>query len=165
MSKSELIASVIRLDREVNRSMRQPLFEGWKGINLTIPQLKSLSFISNNGTSNPGRLATALGVTPPNITGIVDRLFEQGLITRHESQIDRRVLLLQTTEKGEDILSEIRDWRIKTMHKVLTKLNDEELQCLVTGLSAMVEAARQQQQANTKPSNTIPIGLVSSNQT
>ncbi len=142
MAKSELIAEVIRLDREANRMMRRPLFETWKGLNLTVPQLRSLFFISNSGSASPGKLAAALGVTPPNVTGIVDRLVEQGLVARSESREDRRVLLLQTTEKGEAIISEIRDWRTNTMRNVLERLSERDLQSLAHGFAALVKAAR-----------------------
>src|SRR5512143_1820279 len=101
MEKSELVSDAVRLYREAHRTMRQPLFEGWKGLNLTVPQLRSLFFISSSGNTSPGRLAASLGVTPPNVTGIVDRLVEQGLVARKESEQDRIVNDPATTEKGD----------------------------------------------------------------
>lgn len=145
MGKSELISEAIRLDREAHRALRRPLFEGWTGLNLTVPQLRSLFFISSKGASSPGRLATAMGVTPPNVTGIVDRLVEQGLVVRGESDRDRRVLHLKTTEKGETILADLREWRDNTMHEVLARLEESELQSLVNGLCAMVRACGERQ--------------------
>ncbi len=145
MEKSELVSSAVKLYREAHRAMRQPLFEGWKGLNLTVPQLRSLFFISSSGNTSPGRLAASLGVTPPNVTGIVDRLVEQRLVARKESDQDRRVLLLQTTEKGEAILSDLREWRANTMTEVLSKLDESELQSLVKGLTSLVKAAQEHQ--------------------
>jgi DNA-binding MarR family transcriptional regulator len=146
MGKSELIMEAIRLDREAHRALRRPLFEGWTGLNLTVPQLRSLFFISSKGASSPGRLAAAMGVTPPNITGIVDRLVDQGLVVRGESDRDRRVLQLQATEKGETILSDLREWRTNSMHDVLSRLEESELQSLVNGLCAMVRACGERKQ-------------------
>ncbi len=145
MDRSELVSDAMRLYREAHRMMRQPLFEGWKGLNLTVPQLRSLFFISSSGNTSPGRLAASLGVTPPNVTGIVDRLVEQGLVARKESDQDRRVLLLQTTEKGEAILSDLREWRAQTMKEVLSKLTEPDLQALVKGLGSLVKAAQERQ--------------------
>jgi DNA-binding MarR family transcriptional regulator len=143
MEKSELVSDAVRLYREAHRAMRQPLFEGWKGLNLTVPQLRSLFFISSSGSSSPGRLAASLGVTPPNVTGIVDRLVEQGLVARRESEQDRRVLLLQTTDKGEAVLSDLRESRTNTMTDVLSRLHEAELQALVKGLGSLVKAAQE----------------------
>ncbi len=53
------------------------------------------------------KLAEALGVTPPNVTGIIDRLVEQALVTRTENPEDRRIMLLQTTEKGHELLDNL----------------------------------------------------------
>ncbi len=143
MEKSGLVSDAVRLYREAHRAMRQPLFEGWKGLNLTVPQLRSLFFISSSGNSSPGRLAASLGVTPPNVTGIVDRLVEQGLVARRESEQDRRVLLLQTTDKGEAILSDLRESRTATMTEVLSRLAEADLRALVKGLSSLVKAAQE----------------------
>jgi len=55
-------------------------------LSLTIGQLKSLFFIDFEGSTNFKKLATALGVTPPNVTGIVDHLVEQGLVTEGQLQ-------------------------------------------------------------------------------
>lgn len=142
MKKPELVAEAIRLERETHRAMRQPPIEGWKGLNLTVPQLKSLSFISHSVKSSPGRLAAALSVTPPNVTGIVDRLVEQGLVMRRESDQDRRVLLLEVTEKGEGILADLREARINTMQEVLGRLHESELECLVKGYESLLKAAQ-----------------------
>ena len=111
------------------------------GLNLTVPQLKSLFFISNQGVTNPGKLAEGLGVTPPNVTGIVDRLVEQGFLTRQENREDRRALVLQVTEKGESLLSDLRERRASSMRDVLAHLSLEELSYLARGLSALVRAA------------------------
>jgi DNA-binding MarR family transcriptional regulator len=142
MEKSDLISEIVKLDRETHRIIRQHSFNAWMELNLTVPQLKSLFFISNRRGSNPGKLAAALSVTPPNVTGIVDRLVEQGLLVRQQLPEDRRVLMLETTEKGEAILSDLRERRISTMREILSHLGVEELSCLAKGLSALVKAAQ-----------------------
>jgi DNA-binding MarR family transcriptional regulator len=142
MEKSDLISKVIELDRQAHRLIRRHSFNAWMELNLTVPQLKTLFFISNQPGANPGKLAAALGVTPPNVTGIVDRLVEQGLISRRENPEDRRTLVLRVTEKGETILSDLRERRTSNMREILAHLSVEELSYLVTGLSALVKATQ-----------------------
>jgi DNA-binding MarR family transcriptional regulator len=148
MRQSDLISEVIELDRQAHRLIRRYSFDAWMGLNLTVPQLKSLFFISNQRGTNPRKLAKALGVTPSNVTGIVDRLVEQGLLIRRENPEDRRLLMLQITEKGEAILSDLRERRISTMHEILTSLSLKELSYLVKGLSALVKAAQAYEEGN-----------------
>jgi len=110
-------------------------------LNLTVPQVKTLFFISNHGGTSPTRLAIALGVTPPNVTGIVDRLVEQDLMVRKDSPEDRRAFVLQITPKGEAILSGLRERRMDAMRRVLEQLDDEGLSQLVAGLSKLAGVA------------------------
>jgi DNA-binding MarR family transcriptional regulator len=55
------------------------------------------------------RLAGALRCDPSNVTGIVDRLEERGLIERHTSPGDRRVKMLALTPEGAVVRDHIRE--------------------------------------------------------
>jgi DNA-binding MarR family transcriptional regulator len=52
-------------------------------------------------------LAQALFCDNSNVTGIVDRLEERGLVTREAAEGDRRVKLLTLTKEGERMRTEI----------------------------------------------------------
>jgi DNA-binding MarR family transcriptional regulator len=86
-------------------------------------------------------LAEALKVTPANVTGIVDRLEEQGLVSRTPNPEDRREITLQATDKGKSLVSNLKEAGIKEMTKILSLLSLGELSALVQGLSAFVRAA------------------------
>ena len=126
MPNKELIEEMIELQRRVDRDRRQYELDAWMHLNLSIGQLKSLFFISNRGTTSLSKLAAALGVTPTNTTGIVDRLLKRGLITRTESPDDRRVLLLRTTPLGDELIAELRQKRKERMAELFNRLSEEE---------------------------------------
>jgi DNA-binding MarR family transcriptional regulator len=96
-------------------------------MNLTIPQMKCLCYISRHGRINLSGLAAGIHVTPANVTGIIDRLVEQGLVDRIPDNADRRVLWLSVTEKGESMLSNLREGKSGKMRELLEKLSDNEL--------------------------------------
>jgi DNA-binding MarR family transcriptional regulator len=50
-----------------------------------------------------GCLALELGCDPSNVTSLVDRLEERGLLTRAGARDDRRVKVLEATEKGRQL--------------------------------------------------------------
>ena len=54
------------------------------------------------------KVACALRCDPSNVTGIVDRLEEQGLIERRTAPDDRRVKMLALTRKGARVRDRIR---------------------------------------------------------
>lgn len=140
MEKAELVREIIELQRKVDRARRQRELGPWMDLPLTIAQLKSLFFISNQGSTNLGNLAAALGVTPTNTTGIVDRLVKKKLVSRNEDTQDRRMLLLQATTKGEELVTNLRDRRRGHVSEVLALMSMDELVTLAQGLTSLVKA-------------------------
>ena len=140
-NKAELVKQIIELQREVRRALRQYVPNAWMNLNLTIAQLKSLFLIAREGSMNTKSLAEALGVTSSNVTGIVDRLVKQGLVSRQEDPEDRRMLQIQVTDQGEAILTSLREETVSSMSKVLASMSVEELSSLARGLSLLVKAA------------------------
>jgi DNA-binding MarR family transcriptional regulator len=140
MEQEELIAEIINLQRKVDRARRQYELDVWMDLHLTMAQLKSLFFISNQGSTHPGKLAAALGVTPTNVTGIIDRLERHGLVSRTMDTRDRRVMLLRATGRGEDLVTKLRERRRGYLAGVLAKLNSDELAALARGLEALAGA-------------------------
>jgi DNA-binding MarR family transcriptional regulator len=140
MEKAELINHIVELQRKIDRSRTQYELDVWMELPLTIGQLKSLFFISSQGSTNLGKLAAALGVTPTNTTGIVNRLVKQGLVSRTENPEDRRMLLLRATEKGEELVVNLKERRIGYMSELLQRMSVNELTTLFQGLASLVKA-------------------------
>ena len=141
MEKQELISEIIKLQRKVDRAWRQYQLNAWMDLPLTMAQLKSLFFISNQGSTHSGKLAAALGVTPTNVTGIIDRLVKQGLVSRSEDVQDRRVILLKATGRGEDLVAKLRERRRSYLAEVLERLKLDELTVLARGLDVLARVA------------------------
>jgi DNA-binding MarR family transcriptional regulator len=140
MVKKELIEEMIESQRRVDRDRRQYELDAWMRLNLGIGQLKTLFFISNHGSTTTGKLAAALGVTPTNVTGIIDRLLERKLITRTGDPDDRRVILLRTTSQGEELVTELRQKRKERMLELFNHLTDKEAAIVAQALKILVKA-------------------------
>jgi DNA-binding MarR family transcriptional regulator len=68
---------------------------------LTSAQAKVLMFLDH---PEPMRsIAECLACDPSNITGLVDRLEERGLLSRSEGETDRRIRFLQVTPSGKKL--------------------------------------------------------------
>jgi DNA-binding MarR family transcriptional regulator len=140
MVKQEIVEELIELQRKIDHDRRQYELDAWMSLNLGIGQLKTLFFISNRGATTTGKLATALKVTPTNVTGIIDRLLEKDLITRIGDPDDRRVLVLRTTPKGDELVAELRQKRRERMTELFKNLSDKEAEIVAQGLKIMVKA-------------------------
>lgn len=73
---------------------------------LTSMQLYVLNSIQR-GEITMGRIAGDLHCDASNVTGIIDRLVAQGLVTRKESEQDRRTKVLHLTTKGQKIVDDV----------------------------------------------------------
>jgi len=140
MEKEELIQEIILHQKKINRFIRDYNPDVWMELSLTIAQMKSLFFIANQGSVNFRKLATALKVTPSNVTGIIDRLAEQGLVTRTENPEDRRMQMLQLTGAGEKLISNLRERRASQMSSVLNQMTREELTTVAQGFALLDQA-------------------------
>ena len=70
---------------------------------LSPPQVHALRLLEPDRPLPMGRLACALGCDASNVTGIVDRLEQRGLIERRPSERDRRVKVLVVTAEGAEV--------------------------------------------------------------
>ena len=90
-----------------------------------------------------GRLADSLGVSLPNVTGIVDRMVEHGYVERGRDTGDRRVVTVSASEAGRSAVEEIDMIRRRTIARVLERLTrDQQRRALrtFTELRAAAEA-------------------------
>jgi DNA-binding MarR family transcriptional regulator len=142
-SKKELIDQVLRLQMQVQRQVRNDAPDAWLALDLTIGQLKSLFFINFEGVTNLKNLAAALGTTPPNVTGIIDRLIEHGLVSRECNQLNRREQILELTARGRELMTELKERTTSHLTRLLEQFEVEDLIGLVRGLTALAGAAQQ----------------------
>jgi DNA-binding MarR family transcriptional regulator len=78
-------------------------------------------------------LAEEEGISPPALSGHVDRLEAAGLLVRVRSDVDRRRVGLKLTPAGERLLRRVRERRTTWLTERLGVLGQDEL--------AAVEAA------------------------
>ncbi len=78
--------------------------ERWARVDLTMPQLKVLLILGERGSARVSWLAEQMAVSPPNITGILDRLERRGWISRSADRVDRRVVRVVLSEAGRDVI-------------------------------------------------------------
>jgi len=62
-----------------------------------------LVLLLGNGSATPKQLAQTLGLPPPNVTVLVDRLVERALLQRERSATDGRAMDLRLSDKGAEL--------------------------------------------------------------
>ena len=70
---------------------------------LSPPQVRALGVLKPGRPVPMSELAEALHCDNSNVTGIVDRLEDRGLVERRSATHDRRVKMLVVTERGAEL--------------------------------------------------------------
>lgn len=107
IARDEALDATFAQLRRVMAAMRGRFHRELHAHGLTFPQWFIVKSLRRDGRRTAKELADILGVTPANVTGIVDRLERDGLVTRSRGNEDRRVVYVRLTEAGHRKAEEI----------------------------------------------------------
>ena len=93
---------------------------------LTTPQFGTLEALYHLGPLSLGELADKLLVTGGNVTYVMDRLEDQGLVYRSRNPDDRRVIQARLTAKGHALVAESFPEHVSYMEHVSRHLSPAE---------------------------------------
>jgi len=99
-------------------------------IDLTLPQMVTLFAIHGAHTRRMSDLADVTQQSAGTLTGIVDRLIDDGLVERVRDVSDRRVVHVALTPAGDARLSTVEVARRDDMAHILAAFDDDELHTL-----------------------------------
>jgi MarR family transcriptional regulator, 2-MHQ and catechol-resistance regulon repressor len=93
---------------------------------LTLPQFGILEALHHLGPLHLGELAEKLLVTGGNVTYVMDRLEEQGLVERDRSGPDRRVVTAKLTPAGRAVVEDVFPDHTAFIYELTGHLTDSE---------------------------------------
>lgn len=111
-------------------------------IDLTLPQMVTLLAIHDRGSCRMGTLAEATQQSGGTLTGIVDRLIEDGLVERVRSANDRRVIHVTLTADGQTRVRQVLDARREDIQRILASFDAHEIDQFERLLSMFLQGVR-----------------------
>lgn len=93
---------------------------------LTPPQFGTLEALYHLGPLSLGELADKLLVTGGNVTYVMDRLEDQGLVYRFRRPDDRRVIQAKLTTEGRELVAEVFPGHASFIEHLSRHLTTEE---------------------------------------
>ena len=114
----------------------------WLTLDLTMPQVKTLIHVNKNDGPTSGQIANGLGVTLSTITGIVDRLEEQGLVFRQEDRHDRRITRVLPTARGRELVDGLFRYRNEVVTAILSQLDEYQLEVVEKAFQYLIDATQ-----------------------
>lgn len=113
---------------------QHPLFDS----GLTIPQMKVLFTAARPGGARPGFIAERSRMAPPNVTTVLDRLSDRGLLYRAPDPDDGRATIVLLTEEGKRLVRAVAAANNERLGAALALLEEDDLAELRSGLEALV---------------------------
>jgi DNA-binding MarR family transcriptional regulator len=102
--KSLIISNIIDNLRRVFQILNEQSKKVKRETGLTGPQLWAIKTINENSPVKVSDLANKLYLHPTTVIGIIDRLEKQNLVKRRRSKKDRRVVWIELTNKGNNLV-------------------------------------------------------------
>jgi DNA-binding MarR family transcriptional regulator len=111
--------------------------------NLRPVEFTILVLLLANDNAAPKQLAQTLGLPPPNVTVLVDRLVERALMKRERSATDGRATNLRLTDKGADLARRVQRVSLTMEAGMLAPLSAGERAMLAELLHKLTQASAQ----------------------
>jgi DNA-binding MarR family transcriptional regulator len=112
--------------------------EEWAKLDVTMPQMKVLMLLGLHGSAPVSSLAQQMNVSPPNVTGILDRLEHQHWVARTSDPHDRRVVRVVLTDEGARFMDSLQTAGAGRVRARLTAMPEEDLEALARGLRSLM---------------------------
>ena len=128
---------------------------------VTAPQLLCLLTIVNEGSLHLSTLSKRVFLSASTVVGILDRLEEKGLVTRRRDYKDRRLINIQATPKGKELVAQAPSPLPTALAESLQQLPELEQATIALSLGRVVDLMEERyvQDAPVAKDETPPAGL------
>jgi MarR family transcriptional regulator, 2-MHQ and catechol-resistance regulon repressor len=113
----------------------------FQGSGLGDSDFRVLEALLHKGPLPVNTIGPKVFLTPGSISIAVDRLYERGLVSRTESETDRRVRVVDLTAEGRALIKQIFNAQAKDMEKLAEVLTSAERLQLVKALKKLGKQA------------------------
>jgi DNA-binding MarR family transcriptional regulator len=127
LSILQIIPSIMRLLAAELRQADTPLLP---------PQLGALTLLAET-SYNLSELAELHGVSLPTMSNTISKLVEAGWVERHRSEADRRVVMLNLTPAGQQLVENIGQQLVNNVAEQLSDIPNNSLETLQDGLAIL----------------------------
>jgi DNA-binding MarR family transcriptional regulator len=131
-----LLTCTTLIENEVRRRLRDQF-------DITLPRFDLLAQLDRASSGMTlGELSQRMMVSNGNITGLVDRLCEQGLIMRRPLPSDRRVQIVSLTAEGQKLFRVMARANAEWVGEIFADLSARDIEALMPLLAKTKGSAR-----------------------
>jgi DNA-binding MarR family transcriptional regulator len=123
--------------RRLSATRSAGLFES----TVTMAQLKVLMLLGAKPETGMSEIASALHLTLSTVSGLVEKLVENGLAARRTDAADRRQVHVSLTAEGGQFLDRFQELGKETLQVLLSTLTEDEVECVAEAMNVLIRAA------------------------
>ena len=136
--RAELIDTAVGHVGELMRLRRTHMTARPCPRDVSLPQFWILMMLREGQSTTMRGIADALDITPSSLTAIIDRLEQRGLVVRSRDDDDRRVVHIERTPDGEQIVQEMMGMKQQHIRTLVEQLTKTEVAALERGLAGVL---------------------------
>ncbi|WP_142336530.1 MarR family winged helix-turn-helix transcriptional regulator [Bacillus toyonensis] len=91
-----------------------------------------LRILNRTNKEMVSRVANELNVSNSHITAVTEKLINKGFVTRSRSTSDRRVVYLEITEQGKDLVSKMEEAKKRYLQERFSALSEDEMNVMIS---------------------------------
>jgi DNA-binding MarR family transcriptional regulator len=138
---------LVRVFERMRAVMTGHLAPRWLDLNLTMAQVHVLHVLRRRGRVSGRQLAAELRVSPAAVVPVCDRLEQQGYLERVRDLGDRRILWLQLTPAGVELVDGFAGRGRERLTRALCRMTEADRNALISSLEALATALEADQPA------------------
>jgi DNA-binding MarR family transcriptional regulator len=119
---------------------------------LSLATASVLTRLAREGAQTITSLATAEGVSQPNMTRLIGRLERAGLARKAAGAVDRRTVLVEVTDAGMHVVETRRQQRVTALKKLILSMTEADAEIITAALPALDRLSRLMRSELTNPS-------------
>jgi len=136
--KGQMIAEIVDNLRRIFQAVHVHSRRAKQATGLTGPQLWAIKVMAHSAPLKVSELAGRMYLHPATVVGILDRLESIGLVARTRSREDRRVVHVELTEVGREVVNRAPEVAQGLLVAGLETLTAKRLNAISDGLADMV---------------------------
>lgn len=94
--------------------------------NISFPQFFLMAYLSSEDYLTMSDIAKKMGHSTAAATGLVDRLEKLGYVERVHAAEDRRKIMVRITNKGTDMVAQMRGEIVTSLADTMAEMDEEE---------------------------------------
>ncbi|WP_084704495.1 MarR family winged helix-turn-helix transcriptional regulator [Phaeacidiphilus oryzae] len=127
------------------------------GDGVSLPQMRLLLALRDLGRCSSSQVARALGLGASSVTRLADRLAASGHLQRGRDPESRRVVALELSLRGRELVERALAWRRRELRRVLAALTPEQRAATAEGLRSLHRVVAEDPSDLPLPTGPVPL--------